>query len=133
MPHVSPQKIDKEILEKIYKILFSSIVNRNVSQKQQRLAFIELLTHTEKIMLGKRLAAISMLSQNANPYQVGKILKLSTTTTVKLQQRLESGKFADVEKLCNILRKGHLQHYLENLFKPLPRYGTSPSRLFKEE
>lgn len=133
MPHVSPRKIDKKTLEKLYKILFSAIINRNISQKQQRLAFTELLTHTEKIMLGKRLAAISMLSQEVSPYRVGKILRLSPTTTTKLQIKLENGKLLNVKKLSNILRKGPLQHYFENLFKPLPRYGTSPSKLFREE
>ncbi|MEK7589765.1 MAG: hypothetical protein AAB475_00730, partial [Patescibacteria group bacterium] len=123
--------IDKKILEKIYKILFSAIINRNISQKQQRFAFAELLTYTEKIMLGKRLAAISMLSQGVSPYRVGKILQLSPTTTTKLQIKLENEKLLNVKKLCNILRKGPLQHYLENLMRPLPHYGTSPYKLFK--
>lgn len=132
MPHISAQKINEQILKKLYKILFSAIVSRNLSQKQQRLAFNELLTHTEKIMLGKRLAAISLLSQGESPYKAGKILRLSSTTTTKLQTKIESRKFTHTEKLCNVLRKGPLQHYLENFLKPLPRYGTSPASLFKE-
>ena len=131
MPHVSPQKIDERILKKLYKVLFSAIAGENMTQKQQRLAFSELFTHTEKIMLGKRLAAISLLSQGESSYRVGKILRLSSTTTAKLYAKIEKEKLANVEKLCSILRKGPLQHYLENLLKPLPRYGTSPSTLFK--
>lgn len=133
MPHISPQKINEQILKKLYRILFTAIASKNVSGKQQRLAFGELFTHTEKIMLGKRLAAVSLLSQGESPYKVGKILQLSSTTTTKLHAKLEDEKLANVEKLCNILRKGPLQHYLENLLKPLPRYGTSPSTLFKEK
>ena len=129
---MSPQKIDEQVLKKLYKVLFSAIASRNISQKQQRLAFGELFTHTEKIMLGKRLAAISLLSQGESSYKVGKMLRLSSTTTAKLHVKIENGKLVNVEKLCSILRKGPLQHYLENLLKPLPRYGTSPATLFKE-
>ncbi|MEK7151859.1 MAG: hypothetical protein AAB773_00325 [Patescibacteria group bacterium] len=132
MPHISSRKVNKQVLEKIDKLLFSAVSDRNVSQKQQRLAFSELLTPTEKIMLGKRLAAVSLLSQGESPYKVGKTLQLSETTTAKFQIKLENGKFSNASKLCSILRKGPLQHYIENLFKPLPRYGTSPAKLFKE-
>ena len=133
MPHVSPQKIDGGILKNLYTVLFSAIAGRNMPEKQHRLAFGELLTHTEKIMLGKRLVAISMLSQGASPYKVGKELRLSSTTAMKLQAKIESGKLENAEKLCSVLRKGPLQHYLENLFKPLPRYGTSPAAFLRKK
>lgn len=132
MPHVSPKKVNNQVSGNLYKLLFSAIIDRNISKKQQQAAFDELLTPTEKIMLGKRLAAISMLSQGASSYKTGKTLQLSPTTTTKLQVKLEKGKFLNASKLCNMLRKGPLQHYIENLFKPLPRYGTSPMKLFKE-
>ncbi len=132
MPHISPRKVNGQVLEKIYKLLFSAIVDRNISKKQQQFAFGELLTPTEKIMLGKRMAAVSLLSQGMSPYKVGKMLQLSPTTTVKFQIKLENGKFSNVSKLCSVLKKGPLGHYIENLLKPLPRYGTSPAQLFKE-
>jgi len=132
MPHVSPKKVNTKVLERIYKLLFYVVSNKNVSQKQQQAAFGELLTPTEKIMLGKRLAAVSMLSEGESPYKVGKILQLSPTTTAKFQAKLESGKFSNTNKLCKVLSKGPLQRYIENLFKPLPHYGTSPASLFKE-
>ncbi|GMQ95013.1 MAG: hypothetical protein BMS9Abin13_123 [Patescibacteria group bacterium] len=133
MPHISSKQVNGQILEKIYKLLFSAITDRNISKKQQHSAFGELFTPTEKIMLGKRLVAISLLSQGMSPYKTGKTLQLSPTTTTKLQVKLEGGKFSNVKKLCSVLRKGPLQHYIENLIKPLPRYGTSPARLFKEK
>lgn len=133
MPHVSPQKVNNEALNKIYNILFSAITDKGVSKKQQELAFRELLTPTEKIMLGKRLVAISMLSQGFSSYQVSKTLKLSQTTLSKFQARLEKGGFLNTSKLCVFLRKSPLQRYIDNLIKPLPRYGTSPASLFKEK
>lgn len=84
-------------------------------------------------MLGKRLAAISLLSQGANPHQVGKILQLSPTTAVKIHSKLGSGKFSNAEKVCIALRKGPLQHYLEQLFTPLPKYGTGITSVLLKE
>lgn len=133
MPHISQKQIDQKVLQKIYDLLFSSITNTYTTKKQQRLAFHELFTSTEKIMLGKRLAAIRMLSQGISSYKVGKMLKLSPTTTKKLQIRRYKGDTANIEKLCSLLCKGPLARYLENLFKPFPKYGTSPAALFKEK
>lgn len=133
MPHVSPQKVNDKVLNKIYDILFSAITDKGISKKQQELAFGELLTSTEKIMLGKRLAAISMLSQGFSSYQIAKALKLSQTTVFKFQSKFERNGFLNTSKLCNVLRKSPLQRYIENLIKPLPRYGTSPASLFKEK
>ena len=133
MPHISTKKIDEKMLKKIYETLFSAIISKNVTQKQQRLAFKEFFTYTEKIMLGKRLLAIALLSEGKSSYEVARLLKLSTTTTMKFRTRMENEKMEHVKTLCTILKKGPLQHYVENLLKPMPRYGTSPATLFKEQ
>ncbi|MBL7045419.1 MAG: hypothetical protein ISR99_00050 [Parcubacteria group bacterium] len=133
MSHVSPKPINKDLSKKIYELLIGAITNKSISKKQHGGAFNELLTPTEKVMLGKRLAAVSLLSNNVSPYRVGKVLQLSPTTTLKLQTRLESGKLSNTKRLCSTLKKSPLQLYLENLLKPLPRYGTSPASLFKEK
>jgi len=132
MPHISPKQVNEKILKNIYKLLFSAISDRNISQKKQEAAFGELLTPTEKVMLGKRLAAISLLSQGISSYKTGMVLGLSHNTATKLQVKLEGGKLLNISQLCKTLRKGPLQSYIENLFKPLPRYGTNPAKLFKE-
>ena len=132
MPHISSQKVDKETRHKIYRLLTATITDPNVSKKQHQAFFDELLTPTEKIMLGKRLAAIALLSQGVSPYQAGKRLRLSETTTGKFFERIERGELKHIVKLCEVYRKGPLGRYLENLFRPLPRYGTSPSSLFRK-
>lgn len=132
MPHVSPKKVNGKVLEKIYESLFSAVTERGISSKHQKAAFNELLTQTEKVMLGKRLAAFSLLSQGESSYKVGKLLQLSPTTVMKFQLRLQNKKVPYIEKLCDLTRKSPIQKYIENLFKPLPRYGTSPHTLFKD-
>lgn len=131
MPHVSPRKVDEKILEKLYGMLFLAVSYRNISRKDQRLAFSELLTPTEKIMLSKRLAAVSMLAQGQSRYKVGKTLQLSETTAAKIQLKIEQGKYTKTVGLCAVLRKGPFQRYIDNLLKPLPKYGTGPASVFK--
>ena len=133
MPHISPRHVDEKVLKEISSLLFSAIADKYISPKQQRVAFNEIFTTTEKVMLGKRLAAVSLLSDGMSPYEVGKRLRLSPTTTAKFHLKLEKGAFSGTEKLCKILRKGVLGRYLDNLLRPLPRYGTSPHRLFRDK
>ena len=132
MSQVSPQPIDKKTLREIYNILAATITNPNVSKKQHQACFDELFTSTEKIMIGKRLAAISLLSQGITSYRTGKMLQMSETTTGKFSERIEKGELKHVVKLCEVYRKGPLGRYLENMLRPLPRYGTSPSSLFRK-
>jgi len=131
MPHVSSKQMSDNALREISSFLFSAIIGQDMTKKQQHAAFNELLTQTEQIMLGKRLTAISMLSRGISPYEVGRKLCLSPTTTAKLKLKIEQGKLSNAQKLCDILRKGPLGRYLHNLLKPLPRYGTSPHHLFR--
>jgi uncharacterized protein YdgA (DUF945 family) len=133
MPHVSPKKVDENILKEALSFFFSAIAEKDMSQKQQRNAFNELFTRTEKIMLGKRLTAISMIYNGIGSYEVSKKLCLSPTTTAKLQLKIERGEFRNIKKLCDIINKGPLGRYIDNLLKPLPRYGTGPQQLFKKK
>ena len=132
MPHVSPNTINKKILEQIYKAFFKAATSRHVSQKDHQAFFYELLTPTEKIMLGKRLSAIILLSKGATPYQASKTLKLSQTTTAKLSVRIDKGLCNHIVKLWEQEQKGPIVRYFEELLKPLPRYGTSPATLLKD-
>ncbi len=135
MPHVSPRPVNARVSKQLYTVLFSALTNRRLPKKEQHGAFQELLTSTEKTMLGKRLAAVSLLSQGANPNQVAQILRLSPTTTSKIYLRLENGTFVCTEKICNILRKGPLRRYLEGLLTIAvpPRYGTGIASVLLKE
>ena len=133
MPHVSSRIVDKKTLDQIYNLLIASAASRYVSERQHRNFFNELFTPTEKIMLGKRLAAVALLSQGATPYYVSKKLRLSETTTGKILNRIEKQKLKSTVRLCSVHRKGPLGRYLQNLLRPLPKYGTSPSTLFKNQ
>ena len=132
MPHISPKKLNEKTYNEIYRILIETATSKDVPKKLHKDFFNELLTPTEKIMLGKRIAAVDLLSRGASPYKSGRLLGLSETTTSKILGRMEAGKFKNTIRMCRTYRKGPLGRYLENLFKPLPKYGTSPASLFKD-
>lgn len=133
MPHVSSKKIPKDTLKRIYMLLCKGLTTRNIAQKYQRDTLHEILTHTEKVMIGKRIAAVSMLDQGMSSYKVGKMLALSPTTVAKLSADLELGKYKSTTYVCGNLRRGPLQNYLKQLLQAPPAYGTSPSSLFREK
>ena len=125
MPHVSPKKVDKKTLEKLHSLLFSSFTSKGVSRKEQYKFFDELLTDTEKVMLAKRLTAITLLGRGFSSYHTAKILRLSEVTTRKLQLQLEAGKFKHIIKIGAAQGKSAINRYIENLISPLPSYGKS--------
>ena len=131
MPHVSSRATSKKVLGQIYKLLFVTMSNRITSQKRQEAFFNELFTPTEKIMLGKRLAAISLLSRGVSPYKTGQVLQLSESTTNRYANGIQLGKYKEIMKICEEHRTGPVERYLKKLFKPLPSYGTGPSSLLK--
>lgn len=133
MPHVSSRPVDQETSKKIYKLLIECFASPDVSLKLHKDFINEIFTKTEKEMIGKRLATISLLSQGASAYETSKRLKLSEATTNKTRNRLERNMYKSTVSMCATARKGALGKYFENLLKPLPRYGTSPSYMFRKK
>lgn len=127
MPHISSQTLPKQTLEQVYKTLFVTTTSRLTSRTKQEKFFDELLTPTEKIMLGKRLAAIALLSRDHSSYAVSQLLQLSPNTAKKLQYGIERGRFAHIKEVSALHGKSKMIRLLEHLLEPLPRYGTSPA------
>lgn len=84
MPHVSKyplyHKAEEKIVDNLNQI-FSSI-NRN----EEMVSFLDsLLTHTEKIMLGKRMAMIVLIQEGLKDSEISKILHTTEPTVAKLR------------------------------------------------
>lgn len=117
MPHVSSQKLDSTLLEKLFNKLVTTF-EKAQSKKSLQLLVDEILTSTEKVMIAKRLAVILMLSGDTPQHKIADVLKVSPTTVVKMSLAVEIGKFdsilriskqekMDIEKLVwNILTVG---------------------------
>ena len=133
MPHLSSHSVDDETFKKIHKLLIECFSSEDVLPRTKKGLVNEIFTKTEKEMIGKRLAAVSLMSQGTSRYETSKQLKLSESTTNIIYNRLKKGFYKNTVNVCATARKGVLGKYFENLFKPLPRYGTSPASLLRKK
>ncbi len=76
--------------------LFSTSITRGKARVHS------ILTPTERIMLAKRLAIITMLDRKHSYYQIGQVLNVSISTIRRLHKRLESG---DFDPLCRVFNR----------------------------
>ena len=101
MPHVSTRKIPDEHFEKIY-TQFVSIIDTSGTKRKSDLLLKEFLTHSEKIMLAKRLAILWMLEEGISTHNISDTLCVSPSTVARISLRYEQGKYPYIS---NILKK----------------------------
>ena len=135
MPHISSKKLDTGLSNKIFGKLLTILAQ---AQKKSSLSMVanELFTHTEKIMLAKRIAVILLLDNGLPQHRISELLKVSPTTVAKASLRIEMGKYdailkvskrekLDIEKLVwNILTVGGIMP---------PRVGRKYWRKFEQK
>lgn len=124
MPHVSKQKLNKKVAEKIYAELLKHITVKEFARDRARLCS-ELLTHTEQIMLAKRLAIVCMLGAGFSFETIEETLKVSPSTIGRIWQEVQKGKFPLTVRLAKTSKaKGGILNILEKLLElPYPRTG----------
>lgn len=84
MPHVSRNplspKVEKEVVENLNLILSS------INKGDDMVSFLNsLLTTTEKIMLGKRLAVVILIEEDMKDSEISRMLHLTEVTVVKMR------------------------------------------------
>jgi uncharacterized protein YerC len=85
----------------MHKELFNFLFHLSTSGKA-RLAFGELFTQTEKLMLAKRLAIVFMLEQKESIYAIEQVLKVSPSTVARMSVKHENGGY---EELISEIKK----------------------------
>ena len=90
MPHLSRHKVKHQLLQELYAQLIEKLGKAHSPQSKM---FEELLTETEKIMLAKRLALISLLSKGHSFEQISAMLKISPSTIARFSLAIENGKY----------------------------------------
>ena len=89
MPHVSKIKLNKQAEEKLINSL--ETVFTKISKKDEMSAFLlSLMTHTEKLMLAKRLAVIILLKEGLSQTDIANSLHLTRDTVFKLSLLFET-------------------------------------------
>lgn len=109
MSHVSKQKMDPETARRVVDTLLTSLLSSGAARGKARIR--ALLTPTERIMLAKRLAIITMLERGDSYYGIMKLLRVSVSTVSRLDKTRVRG---DFDPLCRLFsRKLSFLDYLE--------------------
>ncbi len=112
MPHISKRKLEQRHLDHLYNELICTL-ERATNKMKTKQVLGQFLTHTEKIMLTKRLAAIAMLSKNVPVYDVANALSMSPSTIDRMSLKFENHKYDFVIK--NGLGKKDIWSILEDI------------------
>lgn len=109
MTHVSKKKLHPQHERRVVNAFMCSLFSTNMTRGKARVYAI--LTHTERIMLAKRLAIITMLDKQHSYYRICETLNVSVSTVRRLNKKLQAG---DFDPLCHIFNR-HLSFldYLE--------------------
>lgn len=97
MPHLSKFKMSPEVSEKVSKKFFA-ILSKAHKNKNLINVLNELFTHTEKVMLAKRMAIILLLDKNIPQSKIVDTLKVSFNTVAKISLVIENGKYKNILK-----------------------------------
>lgn len=129
MGRVSRRKIDPEIEERIFEIFSKHIASLNMPSAIQEF-FESLLTHTEKVMLAKRLSIAVLLSKGYKYEEINHLLKVSMSTVSSVDKQLQSGALGYKKAVNNILKEERLENFWNRLeeisleFSPPKAYGS---------
>lgn len=88
MPHLSKKEIPKKVRETLEKQLLSLL--KDTGAWDREVIFKELLTDTEKLVLAKRLALISLINRGFSVNRISRVLGISTSTVLRFELATES-------------------------------------------
>ncbi len=88
MPHISKQKLAKDVEEQIITDLFEIFLALPHSVRGG--SFLsEFFTQTERTVFAKRLAIMIMLMDDISSYRIAEVLKVSNSTVLRIEHQLE--------------------------------------------
>ena len=125
MPHLSKQKIKKEVATVLNDQLLTFLSVARTKGEAQVLA-TELLTDTERLMLGKRLAIIVMLERDYSFTQIEELLAVTPQTIGRIYKELMAGKHAKLARYAREYTKHFRKNTFWDSFDRLLRAGMPP-------
>lgn len=111
MPHVSAKRL-KEEEERILRSKLVEVFKVIGKDKSVSYSLGELLTHTEMIMLAKRLGMIYLVYKEVPTLDIADALKVSTSTVQRIEKRFDRGGYHNLRRAF-----GKLENSLENMLK----------------
>lgn len=98
MPHISSKQLNESVEKEIKNKLFIAI--RKIGKDSRAThALSELLTHTEVIMLSKRLSIIYLLLKDKSINNISRELNVSTSTIMKITKKLDKNGYQNLQKI----------------------------------
>ncbi|PIV10609.1 hypothetical protein COS50_04585 [Candidatus Roizmanbacteria bacterium CG03_land_8_20_14_0_80_35_26] len=134
MPMISRNKVDDEVLEKLFSLFFEVVGKRENKEEFQRL-INDVFSSTERIMVAKRIAIIYLLTKNIDYRIICEVLKVSASTVFKFRLLTEESK-GIVPILKKILRGEKISQFFEEIlltFNRPGKYGVNWSQAWKDK
>lgn len=136
MPQISKYRLDKTIQQEMFRHFWSSVANLRTTQTVADF-FSDLLTHTEELMLAKRLTVAVLLLRGKRPVDIARVLHVSFSMIGRVSSWVDRAKPGTKRELERIIDEAQWQAFfdkIENLFDKLPpRYGSNWSQAGKEK
>lgn len=137
MTHVSQKDVGEKWLRKIEELSLSVLTGPKSPRARRHIAE-ELLTDTEQLMLGKRIALIAMLNVGFSSYTTMKRLQVSFATIKRFAKALDRGGYGSVlEEIKRLQENETLWEALEKLSRaglpPIAGKEFRPSLLNKRK
>lgn len=129
MVQVSRNPLNRKVSERIFEIFIEVVASLNKPEEIEY--FLEdLLSPTEKVMLGKRLAIAYLLLKGYNQRTICSILKVSLTTVSKVNLNIQTkgrGYKGVIQKVFAKEKLGQILDKLDSFFTELlpPPRGTN--------
>ena len=131
---ISRNKVDDEVLEKLFSLFFEVVGKRENKEEFQRL-INDVFSSTERIMVAKRIAIIYLLTKNIDYRIICEVLKVSASTVFKFRLLTEESK-GIVPILKKILRGENISQFFEEIlltFNRPGKYGVNWSQAWKDK
>lgn len=119
MTHVSKKLLNEGIVETLIEQLFKTISKASDKNALKYLGS-ELFTHTEKIMLAKRLALILLLDKGVPQHVIAEQLNISPSTIAKVSSKIEAGKYRAIRNISGKFRGDLLDHIEKFMLMGMP-------------
>jgi len=124
MPHVSKNQVSTNILYELDEQIVSFLGETGIKGRQR--IFRELFTKTERMMIGKRLMLLLMISKNVPFGSICSSLKMSPSTVSRFSSKIDMGAFKHTLKWFSQDKiRSSLVKFINNWLLPGPRPSLS--------
>jgi len=121
MTRISNRKLDSNILEKLFILLFETIGKKSKINQFKETIF-DLLSAKERIMIAKRVAIIYLLMKGKDYASICDVIKVSIGTVAKFSLIMDQSK-GIVKSLNKIIKDEKISDFMEEILLTINRPG----------